>query len=283
LPSILDINQAQLGGGPRPYAAQFPDVTFINEIQSIGTSNYSSLQATIRASNFHGVTAQAAYTWSHSLDEVSAYRGALPQDSTNFKGDYGPGDFDMRNNFVGLVTYDFPGGSHARPLTNGWQVTSLLTFHGGLPFSVYSSADTSGTNDGNQRANLVPGVNPYAGFRKGGVGLNWLNPDAFVDAPAGTWGTTGRNAFVGPGYSDVDLSVFKNTHIGERVTAQFRVEMFNLFNRTNYAPPLAGNINPNFTYDNALNLFTTNASYLGAPGIGAGEPYNTQFALKLIF
>jgi outer membrane receptor protein involved in Fe transport len=281
--SILDINQAALGGGPRPYAPQFPDVTFINEIQSIGTSNYSSLQATIRASNFHGLTAQAAYTWSHSLDEVSAYRGALPQDSTNFKGDYGPGDFDIRNNFVGLVTYDIPGASHARPLTNGWQVTSLLTFHGGLPFSVYSSADTSGTDDGNQRANLVPGVNPYAGFRKGGVGLNWLNPDAFVDAPAGTWGTTGRNAFVGPGYSDVDFSVFKNTHIGERVTAQFRVEMFNLFNRTNYAPPLAGNINPNFTYDNALNLFTTNASYLGAPGIGAGEPYNTQFALKLIF
>jgi outer membrane receptor protein involved in Fe transport len=281
--SILDINQAALGGGPRPYATQFPNVTFINEIQSIGTSNYSSLQATIRASNVHGLTAQAAYTWSHSLDEVSAYRGALPQDSTNFKGDYGPGDFDMRNNFVGLLTYNIPGGSRMKSLTNGWEITSLLTFHGGLPFSVYSSADTSGTDDGNQRANLVPGVNPYAGFRKGGVGLNWLNPDAFVDAPAGTWGTTGRNEFVGPGYSDVDLSVFKNTHIGERVTTQFRVEMFNLFNRTNYAPPLAGNINPNYTYDNALNLFTTNASYLGAPGIGAGEPFNTQFALKILF
>ncbi|HTB98421.1 MAG TPA: TonB-dependent receptor [Terracidiphilus sp.] len=284
--AIRDINQAALsttGDGLRPYSSIFPDVTFINEIQSIGTSNYNSLQATIRASGFHGITAQAAYTWSHSLDEVTAYRGALPQDSFNFKGDYGNSDFDNRNIFVGLISYDVPGSSHMPLLTKGWELNSLMTFHGGLPFSVYSSADTSGTNDGNQRANLVPGVNPYTGFRKGGVDANWLNPAAFVDAPAGTWGTTARNEFYGPGYSDVDFSVFKNTKVGERVTTQFRVEMFNLFNRTNYAPPLNGNFNPSYTQDNALSLFTTIGSFNGAPGIGAGEPYNTQFALKVIF
>jgi outer membrane receptor protein involved in Fe transport len=294
--SILDINQSALsatGNGARPYDTVFTDgagnplYSFINQIESIGTSNYNSLQATIRVSSIHGISGQAAYTWSHSNDEVTAYRGALPQDSTNFKGDYGPSDFDVRNIFTGLLSWDVPGAHVLPALTKGWQVNSLLTFHGGAPFSVYSSSDTSGTNDGNQRANLVPGVSPYAGFRKGGVvdgvGLNWLNPAAFVDAPAGTWGTTGRNAFVGPGYGDVDLSVFKNTKIGERVTAQFRVEMFNLLNKTNYAPPLVGNYNPSYTYDNALQLFTTIGNFNGAPGIGAGEPYNTQFALKLIF
>jgi outer membrane receptor protein involved in Fe transport len=284
--SIRDINQAALsatGDGVRPYAAQFPSVTFINEIQSIGTSNYSALQATIRASGLHGLTAQAAYTWSHSFDEVTAYRGALPQDSFNFKGDYGPSDFDNRNIFVGLISYELPGSQHWRPLTKGWQLNSLMTFHGGLPFSVYSSSDTSGTNDGNQRANPVAGINPYAGFRKGGVGLNWLNPAAFVDAPAGTWGTTMRNAYYGPGYGDVDFSVFKNTPIGERITTQLRIEMFNLFNRTNYAPPLNGSFNPSYTQDNALSLFTTIGSFNGAPGIGAGEPFNTQVALKIIF
>ncbi|MFZ0745794.1 MAG: carboxypeptidase regulatory-like domain-containing protein [Terracidiphilus sp.] len=284
--AIRDINQAALsttGDGLRPYSTEFPSVTFINEIQSIGTSNYNALQATIRASGYHGVSAQAAYTWSHSMDEVTAYRGALPQDNFNFKGDYGPSDFDNRNIFVGLISYDVPGSQHMQALTKGWQVNSLMTFHGGLPFSVYSSADTSGTNDGNQRANLVPGVDPYKGFRKGGVGVNWLNPAAFVDAPAGTWGTTSRNEFVGPGYSDVDFSVFKNTKIFERVTTQFRVEMFNLLNRTNYAPPLNGSFNPSYTQDNALSLFTTIGSFNGAPGIGAGEPFNTQFALKVIF
>ena len=66
-----------------------PLYSFINQIESIGTSNYNSLQATLRVSNMHGFSGQAAYTWSHSNDEVTAYRGALPQDSTNFKGDYG--------------------------------------------------------------------------------------------------------------------------------------------------------------------------------------------------
>lgn len=290
--SILDINQAKLGGGPRPYDSQFTDASgnplysYINQISSIGTSNYNSLQATIRVSSMHGVSGQGAYTWSHSMDEVTAYRGALPQDSTNFKGDYGPSDFDSRNIFTGLISYDVPGSNFMPALTKGWQVNSLLTFHSGSPFSVYSSSDTSGTNDGNQRADLVHGVDPYKGFRKGGVvngqGLNWLNPAAFMDAPAGTWGTTSRNQFIGPGYGDVDLSVFKNTHIWERVTTQFRVEMFNILNKANYAPPL-NNYNPSYSATNALALYTTIGNFNGAPGIGAGEPFNTQFALKIIF
>ena len=250
--SIRDINQEALGGGARPYDGVVADFngnpySFINEVQSIGTSNYNSLQATLRISNWHGFSAQGAYTWSHSMDEVTAYRGALPQDSTNFKGDYGPSDFDIRNIYTGLLTYDVPG-SHVLPaLSKGWEINSLMTFHGGAPFSVYSAEDTSGTEDGNQRADLVPGVDPYQGFRKGGVGLDWLNPAAFVpNTPAGTWGTTSRNEFVGPGYGSLDLSVFKNTKIGERVTAQFRVEMFNLLNKTNYAPPL-NDYNPSYS------------------------------------
>jgi hypothetical protein len=110
-----------------------------------------------------------------------------------------------------------------------------------------------------------------------------LNPAAFVDAAPGTFGNSRRNAYIGPGYGDVDFSVFKNTPINERISTQFRVEMFNLFNKTNYAPPLTGNFNPSYTYDNTLSLFTTIGSFNGAPGIGAGEPFNTQLALKIIF
>ena len=98
----------------RPFYGQFPDYTFINEIHSIGTSNYNSLQATLRVSNVHGFTAQAAYTWSHSMDEVTAYRGALPQDSTNFRGDYGRATSTERNIFVGLLSYNIPGHKSGR-------------------------------------------------------------------------------------------------------------------------------------------------------------------------
>ena len=66
-----------------------------------------------------------------ALDEVTAYRGALPQDSTNFKGDYGSSDFDSRNIFVGLVSYNVPGTEKWNLLSKGWQLNSLLTFHSG--------------------------------------------------------------------------------------------------------------------------------------------------------
>jgi hypothetical protein len=292
--SIVDINQALPGiyatsaeqNATRPFFGSFPDYTFINEIQSIGNSNYNSLQATLKVSDMHGFTAQGAYTWSHAFDEVTSYRGALPQDSTNFRGDYGPSDFDSRNTLVGLVSYNVPGTDRLKLVSKGWQLNSLFTFHSGNPFSVFSSSDSSGTDEQVQRADLVAGMNPYAGFKQQKVGANWLNPAAFVDAAAGTFGSTSRNEFIAPGFGDVDFSVFKNTPITERVSTQLRVEMYNLFNRTNFASPIFngnGFFNPNYTYDNALTLSTTIGSFNGAPGIGAGEPFNTQLAFKIIF
>ncbi len=282
-PNGLTASQKQQNS--RPYNTLFPGFTFINEIQSIGTSNYNSLQATIRASNLHGVTMQGAYTWSHSMDEVTAYRGALPQDNFNFKGDYGPSDFDTRNTFIGLVSYAVPGSQKFHLLSKGWAVNSLLTFHGGLPFSVLSSGDNSGTDEGTQRADVVAGVSAYAGAKQAKVGGQWLNPAAFADPAAGTFGNSSRNAYVAPGYADVDLSIFKNTPITERVSTQFRVEMYNVTNRTNFAPPLSasGGVNPNQALDTALTLSDTIGDFNGAPGIGAGEPFNTQLALKIIF
>ncbi len=286
--SILDINQSAPGvyattaaqQAARPYFSTFPNYSVINQIESIGDSNYNALQATLRVSNWHRLNLQGAYTWSHAFDDVTAYRGALPQDSTNFKGDYGPSDFDQRNIFTGLVTYNVPDGRKWKAITSGWQVNSLLTFHGGIPFSVLSSSDNSGTGEGTQRAVQIG--SPYAGAKQEKVNGNWLNAAAFEDGPVGSFaGTSSRNAYVNPGYSDVDLSVFKNTKIGEKFTAQFRVEMFNLFNRTNFAP-LSG-LNPNTATNGDFQLYDTIGDWNGAPGIGAGEPFNTQLALKIIF
>ncbi len=275
--SLLDINQGTTQQ-TRPYFSVYPNYTNINQIESIGTSNYNALQGTLRLQNFHRLSAQVAYTWSHNLDEVTAYRGALPQDSYNFKGDYSNSDFDTRNSVVTFLTYQVPGSAgRLRGLTNGWIANSLLSFHGGQPFSVYASGDVSQTGEGFDRAVQVG--NPTPGFQGQKPGVNWLNPAAFVDAPLGSFGTTRRNAYYGPGYSDVDLSVFKDTKFGERLTVQLRAEMFNLFNRVNYAPPGGGavSVGGDFTLNDTI------GDYNGAPGIGAGEPFNTQFGAKIIF
>ncbi len=261
----------------RPYAATFPDFGIINQIETNGNSNYNALQAVFKVREWHRFTSQFTYTWAHGLDDMTAYRGTLPQDSFNLKGDYGNMDFDTRHNFTAVMNYALPNASHFKPLLNGWELSSLVSLHTGQPFTVFSSTDNTGTNEGEQRADLVG--DPFAGtshsFNKAGV--MWLNQAAFADPAPGTQGNSGRNAFYGPGYASTDFSVIKNTKITERIGTQFRVEMYNLFNRVNLAPPSG-------TVGSGLGITAdTIGDFNGAPGIGPGEAFNIQLALKIIF
>jgi hypothetical protein len=273
---MLDINQfGQL-------TPTFPNYGGVNQLNSIGTSNYNALQSTLRLRAWHGLNASFAYTWAHELDEISQYRGAIPYDSTNLKGEYGNGDFDTRNNFSGTFTWDIPGSSRGPSwLTHGWSVNSLLTFHGGQPLDeVRTGYDIIG--------------NPFAGvshsFQKTAsfTGVTWINPAAFC-LPAIDGGTTPcsgpnvfggdlrRNQIYGPGFADVDLSVLKNIPITERVRAQFRAEMFNVFNHINLASGVGATSPGNGAITDTIGDFN------GAPGIGPGEAFNLNLGLKIIF
>jgi outer membrane receptor protein involved in Fe transport len=276
--SLLDINQAAPNAytsdldrqKSRPYYGQYNYYGNINQISSIGTANYNSLQAQLRMSNWHHLTAQAVYTWAHNLDEVSQYRGTLPQDSTNFKGDYGNSDYDTRNNLTAFLSYEIPGSQKLKLLTQGWQTNALLNFHGGQPFQIFAGSDVSGTNEGLDRVDQVSPAKTGINGEKPNVA--WIDLSHFADAAPGSFGTLRRNQFYGPGFSDVDFSVFKNTKVYERLTIQLRAELFNLFNRTNFAPPNGSQL-----------LNDTIGDYNGAPGIGSGEPFNAQFGGKIIF
>jgi hypothetical protein len=261
----------------QPFHNTFPDFGIINQIETNGNSNYNSLQTVLKVREWHRFTSQFTYTWAHGLDDMTAYRGTLPQDSTNLKGDYGNMDFDTRHNFTAVLNYDLPNASRMKLLLNGWELSSLVSLHTGQPFTIFSSADNTGTNEGEQRADLIG--DPFAGvshkFSKSGV--TWINPAAFADPAPGTQGNSARNAFYGPGYASTDFSVVKNTKITERINTQFRVEMFNLFNRINLAPP-------NTTNGSGVGISgDTIGDFNGAPGIGPGEAFNVQLALKIIF
>ena len=261
----------------RPYYAQFPDFGIINQIETNGSSNYNSLQAILKVREWHRFTSQFTYTWGHALDDMTAYRGTLPQDSTDLKGDYGNSDFDTRQNFTGLLNYDLPNASRWKPLLNGWALSSLVSLHTGQPFTVFSSTDTTGTGEGEQRADQIAPA--FAGVSHAFIasGVTWINAAAFVNPAPGTLGTSPRNGYYGPGYASTDFSVVKNTKITERVNTQFRIEMFNLFNRINLAPPSG-------TVGSGLGITAdTIGDYNGAPGIGPGEAFNIQLALKIIF
>jgi hypothetical protein len=290
---VRDINQAALNSGnigidingytyqqtTRPYFNRFPNYAVINQVESQASSNYNSLQAFIRTTRWRRLTSQLTYTWAHSLDEETGFIPYLPQNSFDLAGEYGNSDFDIPNALSGYLHYDVPGSSHRlRWLSNGWQLNSLLSFHSGTAFSVTASHQNSGNGESADRANQIG--KPFAGVNHNIVNgsVQWFNPAAFTDPPLGTYGTTRRGAYRNPGFGDVDFSVFKNTKITERVSLQLRVEMFNLFNRINLAPAGAPS-----TSDSGGTIGSTFGTYFGAPGVGPGEPFNTQLAGKIIF
>ena len=300
--SLLNINQPYLGGAPGPFSGNYGGNYYsdINQVESIGTSNYNSLQAIFRTTNWHGLNSQASYTWGHNLDEVTAYRGALPQDSYNFKnnipgdpGDYGNSDFDTRSAFKGFVNYTIPSLSTLKLLTGGWELTTAFAFNTGQPITIYDNNDTSGTDEFSQRVNQIG--NPFSGIThsiqtnsSGGKFVQWLNPNAFETPAANTWGSIARNSLYGPGYGDLDFSVFKNTKIDIHdfpINTQFRAEMYNLFNRVNLASPACTQLCND--YFGSGSGFGTSGSTIGSgnysPGIGPGEPFNVQLALKILF
>jgi len=280
LPVLLDINQPILinGVSVRPYAAQFPQLATIDEAESVTNSNYNSLQASLQQRLHKGVAATLNYTYGHSIDDSSAVRNTVPTNSYDLAFQRGSSSFDVRHMFTGFVSYAVPQLAKFAPrLTRGWQLNSLLTFSTGQPINILAGSNVSGTGENQDRVNLVG--NPFANVPvlTGTTAVQYLNPAAFGKPAAGSFGNIGRDAIYGPGFGSVDFSVFKTTYITERVSVEFRAEIFNLLNRTNWA-------NPNATLSSSsFGQLTQTLNGGSAPGLGFGEPRNTQLALKLIW
>jgi len=295
---LTDINQARTSPtglsttadiqSRRPYYANTSfanaqKVAAINEVQSAGSSNYHSLQVSLRTSGFHGLTSQASYTLGHALDLISGTRGFSAQDFNNLSAEYGNADFDVRHTFNGYIVYEAPQIGHFLPsLTKGWQGNAFVTAFTGTPFSIKTGTDNSRTGENQDRVNQVG--DPQAGVNRalftptaGQPYVPWFTSAAFVANPVNTFGTSARNNYRGPAFVTVDASLVKNTRIREGVSLQIRAELFNISNRTNLANPTATLSSSSFGRS------TTTRNNGSAPGIGPGEPFNAQFAGKIIF
>jgi len=278
-------------------SGQFQNFGAILQLNTIGTSNYNALQMVFRSRNWHGLTSQAAYTWSHALDEISEYRAAVLDDFTDKRADYGNGDFDTRHLFTLNFTYDVPKAAWATSpwadrLVNGWQVSSIMNFHSGQPYDELLSGlnflGGSATTGSNKFDATIPG-------------LQWLNPSAFCNPteknpvtklpdPGCAGGPVSRNKFPGPNFRNVDVSVIKNIPIKERFSLQLRADMFNMLNRVNFASGV-GSVGTSCHEDFTAHVCKagfgqvtdTIGDFNGAPGLGPGEQFNMQLAVKLRF
>jgi hypothetical protein len=202
--------------------------------------------------------------------------------------DRASGDQDIRHNFVFDAGYDVPSGRKLfgdglpRWIADGWQLNSLTQIRTGFPVN---ATVTGGFFGGALRPNLVSGVpirpSNYSAPE------NQFNPNAFSIPKPGTFGNLGRNALRGPGFAQVDFSIFKNTRLTESQSLQFRVEIFNLFNHANFADP-SGGLNPD-SFSGSLNRAARFGESLSTVGnqlgglLGAGGPRQVQLSLRYIF
>ena len=182
----------------------------------------------------------------------------------------------MRHNFTVGAVWDIPApSSWPAKLGRGWQISSLLQARSGLPFTIALAPPFLGIDQ--LRPNLTGQPVRPANYSVPGIPGNkthlQLNPDAFASPALGKFGDLGRNTGRGPGFTQWDASLSKTTHISEKVSVQFRGELFNLLNHPNFANPDAFTSDPTFGASTA-----TIANH-----VGTGTSRQVQLVLKLLF
>jgi hypothetical protein len=251
----------------------------------------NSLQFNVTRRTSHGLTLLSNVVWMKTIDNTSsgAEGNAGPPNPYNLNSARGVADFDQAIRFTTSVNYMLPTFhvNHAvGEIANGWQVNAIVSMQDGLPITIVSGVDNSLSGIGNDYAVYNTGVSTA---RPAGVSktAEWFNTAAFAVNPlpsaannfAQSFGNVPRNSLRGPGYDDVDMSVFKDILPERRIHGQFQAEAFNAFNHTNLA-------NPNATASSgAFGTITATSSSTGSVNIpsSVGTQRVWQFAAKIIF
>ena len=222
---------------------------------SVGDSSYNALQVDVNHRFSHDLSLRGVYTWSKTLDDGDSLNATtagnapgLVSNPYDVKADWGPATYDVRNLGVISVVYGLPLGNGKRfaaglgrfgnGAVSGWSVNSLVVLQAGFPFTPQLSYNPS--NNGDTRNPVRPFVNPnFQGSAIIGKPSQWFNPNAFLQPPAnsGFYGNLLRDTLVGPGLATWDFSAVKDTALYERLSLQFRAEIFNLLDRANFNTP----------------------------------------------
>jgi hypothetical protein len=235
--------------GPGPISARQPFAQYggpFNYNWNEGTGNYNALQAELTKRLSSGLFFRASYTWSKSFDWQSDPYGNQAPNFYDLPAEYGPSEYSLKHMFVFSGVYQLPVGRgknfwsspnrYVQTLVGNWNLGTIITHDSGQPFSAMAGGDVANTGGPDQRAERI-GPNPYATGHLSLTGKQWLNPASFEVPASYTYGNESRDDLVGPGYTNVDLSAYKNFPLFESATLQFRGEFFNSLNHTNYSVP----------------------------------------------
>ena len=218
--------------------AYFSTITMMND--GVNT-HYNALQFSARHRMSHGYTFLYNYTYSHCLQDTETLgnklQGNTQTNPNNMRFDYGPCDFDVRQNMNASFVY--AGYRFANRTTNliagEWSPAFLVSFNTGYPFTLVTGTDNSFTGIGLDRPDAVPGTKPYV---RNTTTMQWISANAFTPNAFGTFGDIGMNSLVGPHYVDSDVSLRKLFSTFREQKLELRFEFFNLFNHPNLQAPV---------------------------------------------
>jgi hypothetical protein len=248
-----NFNKYAAAGISQFFLRPYPQYTQVFQGNNNGRSWYNSLQISLRR-QVGAVRLTANYTRSKSIDDYAGEGNGVnePIDNSNWRANIGRSGFDIPNVFNTSMTYTLPVGKGHRFGSNmpewadrvvgGWDLGGLWTWTSGTPITL-SSGRATGPADVNTWANYS-GDRSVGGVERQGNGVFFFNPSqisTFTNTAnfpaAGFIGSSGRNAFRGPRFMDVDLSLVKKFRLTEKTAVSFRAEAYNLFNNPNFAAP----------------------------------------------
>jgi Carboxypeptidase regulatory-like domain/TonB-dependent Receptor Plug Domain len=256
-----------------------PAFGFITFATWTGDANYHALQVLYR-SRMKNLDAQFAYTWSKSLSDTDITnsgnnnRNSLLLDSGNPRFNYGPSQINRPHIFTASIVYDAPKltgqNAFARGTLGGWELAAILDYASGSSMTAFAgrSADGAsggvsgtGANQDNARPLEVAGQPcraPSGLFPK----FQWLNPNRWtmVGYQLGSFGNASVGECLSPGIANTDFSIYKNFRIKERVTMQFRIEFYNLFNKAQFLGDAQDSNNINTTLSSKVLACTSTAA-----------------------
>ena len=266
-------------------AAPFGPFTTITATADAGNARYDSLQIKAETKSIrHGLYFLLGYTYARNFD--SGFNDGLgssagvtywPLPGTN-RADWSLSQVQLNHNFTASLLYDLPFGKGkkfggdwngvANAIAGGWQINVIEHITSGFPIFVVASNNSSGVNLTNNGNNLNRPNQTCSAQASHPTISQWFNKACFEDAPQGELGNASRAPAYGPDFVNTDFSIIKHFPIRESVGLDFRAEIFNLFNHTQFGLP--GN-----DFDSGSNFGVITST--------VNNPRLIQFAVKLKF
>jgi len=230
-----------------------------------GTRSFNALLLSVQRRRSKGITVQGNYTLSHCIDSganINLNNNGRPPGRRRFE--QGNCEADRRHNFNMSTVYETPEFSRQalRALGSGWRISGIVRILSGAYLTALSGLDNALDASPDQRPNQVlPRV--YASDKSTDL---WLNPAAFAQPTAGTYGNLANNTILGPGNIRIDMGLTREFKMREKHSVELRFEAFNLPNHVNPGNPVTTLTSPTF-----------------GKILSAADPRIMQLALKYVF